>query len=78
MNVTVDIATVNPNDNYAKVVAREINWTTTNWTLRPDPHGLLYILFHSKGFANTTGYKSDPAGLGLQGHAVLSIDVKQP
>jgi peptide/nickel transport system substrate-binding protein len=24
------------------------------WTQRPDPDGLLYILFHSRGFANTT------------------------
>ena len=41
------------------MVARQTNWTLTNWTLRPDPHGLLYILFHSKGFANTTGYKNE-------------------
>ena len=26
---------------------------------RPDPDGLLYILFHSKGFANTTGYSNE-------------------
>ncbi len=58
VGVAMEIATVNPNDSYAKVVAREINWTLTNWTLQPDPHGLLYILFHSKGFANTTGYSS--------------------
>src|SRR5439155_9765364 len=58
IGVTVDIATVNPNDAYAKTVSREINWTLTNWTLRPDPHGLLYILFDSKGFANTTGYSN--------------------
>ncbi len=29
------------------------------WTQRPDPDGLLYILFHSKGFANTTGYNNE-------------------
>jgi peptide/nickel transport system substrate-binding protein len=59
INVTVNLETVNPNDSYARVVARQTNWTLTNWTLRPDPHGLLYILFHSKGFANTTGYKNE-------------------
>ncbi len=31
----------------------------TRWTQRPDPDGLLYILFHSKGFANTTKYKNE-------------------
>jgi peptide/nickel transport system substrate-binding protein len=29
------------------------------WTQRPDPDGLLYILFHSTGFANTSGYKNE-------------------
>lgn len=43
---------------YAKLVRKETNFSPTRWTQRPDPDGLLYILFHSKGYANTTGYKN--------------------
>ena len=43
---------------YSRVVKRVINFTPTRWTQRPDPDGLLYILFHSKGYANTTGYNN--------------------
>ena len=38
---------------YARVVSGAINLTPGRWTQRADPDGLLYILFHSKGFANT-------------------------
>ncbi|MGH6815486.1 MAG: hypothetical protein ACREC6_07270 [Hyphomicrobiaceae bacterium] len=38
---------------------RTTNMSPNRWTQRPDPDGLLYVLFHSKGFANTTGYKND-------------------
>src|SRR6266540_2376836 len=51
-------------------------WTLTNWTLRPDPHGLLFILFHSKGFANTTGYKNEQVDALLE-QAMSSYDQKQ-
>ncbi len=44
---------------YARVVAGTTNLTPTRWTQRADPDGLLYILFHSKGFANTMKYKND-------------------
>jgi peptide/nickel transport system substrate-binding protein len=44
---------------YAKLVRKETNFSPNRWTQRPDPDGLLYILFHSKGYANTTGYKND-------------------
>jgi peptide/nickel transport system substrate-binding protein len=43
---------------YAKLVRKETNFSPNRWTQRPDPDGLLYILFHSKGYANTTGYKN--------------------
>ena len=56
INVTLDLELANPADAYALVVQRKTNWTHTNWTQRGDPSGLLTILFHSKGFANTTGY----------------------
>jgi len=44
---------------YARVVAGTTNMTPTRWTQRADPDGLLYILFHSKGFANTMKYRND-------------------
>jgi peptide/nickel transport system substrate-binding protein len=44
---------------YAKLVRKETNFSPNRWTQRPDPDGLLYLLFHSKGYANTTGYKND-------------------
>jgi len=58
INVTMDLEPVNTADAYALIVQRKTNWTHTRWTQRADPSGLLSILFHSKGFANSTGYKN--------------------
>jgi peptide/nickel transport system substrate-binding protein len=44
---------------YPRVISGAINLTPGRWTQRADPDGLLYILFHSKGFANTTKYRSE-------------------
>jgi peptide/nickel transport system substrate-binding protein len=44
---------------YDRLVKRSTNMSPNRWTQRPDPDGLLYILFHSKGYANTTGYKNE-------------------
>jgi peptide/nickel transport system substrate-binding protein len=44
---------------YARIVAGTTNLTPTRWTQRADPDGLLYILFHSKGFANTMRYRNE-------------------
>lgn len=44
---------------YARVVDRKENFTPMRWTQRADPDGLLYILFHSKGYANSTGYQNE-------------------
>src|SRR5271157_5391009 len=44
---------------YARVVSGTTNLTPTRWTQRADPDGLLYILFHSRGFANTMKYRND-------------------
>lgn len=43
---------------YARVVERAINFTPMRWTQRPDPDGLLSILFASDGYANSTGYNN--------------------
>jgi peptide/nickel transport system substrate-binding protein len=56
LGVRVSLELVNPADSYRMVVEDKINWTPTRWAPRADPHGRLSILFHSKGFANTTGY----------------------
>lgn len=58
INVTMDFELVNTADAYALIVQRKTNWTHTRWTQRADPNGLLHILFHSKGFANSTGYSN--------------------
>jgi peptide/nickel transport system substrate-binding protein len=58
INVGMDIEPVNPADAYARVLQKKTNWTHASWTQRADPNGLLYILFHSKGHANTTGYSN--------------------
>jgi peptide/nickel transport system substrate-binding protein len=44
---------------YDRLVKRTTNMSPNRWTQRPDPDGLLYILFHSAGFANTSGYKNE-------------------
>ena len=44
---------------YARVVSGATNMTPTRWTQRADPDGLLYILFDSKGFANTMKYQNE-------------------
>jgi len=56
INVTLEVEPVNPADAYTRIVQKKTNWTHTRWTQRADPNGLLYILFHSKGFQNSTGY----------------------
>jgi peptide/nickel transport system substrate-binding protein len=58
INVTMEFEPVNPADAWAKIFERKTNWSHTRWTTRADPHGLLFYVFHSKGYANTTGYNN--------------------
>ena len=58
IGLQVTLQPVASSEFYARVVSRAINFTPENWTQRADPDGLLYILFDSKGFANTTGYNN--------------------
>ena len=51
-------APVPVSDWYSRVVQQKINFTPQRWSQRPDPDGLLYILFHSKGYANSTNYRN--------------------
>lgn len=76
INVTMEFELVNTADAYAQIVQRKTNWTHTRWTQRADPNGLLYILFHSKGFANSTGY-SNPRVDELLDRAATIYDPEQ-
>ncbi len=58
IGLKVSLIPVATSDYYARQVSKAINFSITNWTQRADPDGLLYILFHSKGFANITGYNN--------------------
>ena len=58
VGLQVKLEPVSASDSYARVVSRAINFTPISWTQRADPDGMLYILFSSKGFANTTGYNN--------------------
>ncbi len=58
IGVKATLQPVSANDWYARIVDGATNFTPTRWTQRPDPDGLLYILFHTKGFQNTTKYNN--------------------
>jgi peptide/nickel transport system substrate-binding protein len=59
VGIKFTLAPVSAKEWYAKLVDGSTNMSPTRWTQRPDPDGLLYILFHSKGFANTTKYRNE-------------------
>ena len=54
----MEMEPVNPADAWANIHQKKTNWSHTRWTTRADPHGLLFYLFHTKGYANTTGYSN--------------------
>ena len=58
VGLEVELKPIAQSEWYSRVVQRAINFTPMRWTQRPDPDGLLSILFHSKGFANSTGYSN--------------------
>jgi peptide/nickel transport system substrate-binding protein len=79
INVTLDVEPVNPADAYSRIVARKTNFTHTRWAQRADPNGLLYILFHSKGNANTTGYSNPKVDELLeQASAIYEVERRRP
>jgi hypothetical protein len=51
VGIKVTLQPVAASEWYARVVSGATNLTPTRWTQRADSDGLLYILFHSKGFA---------------------------
>ena len=73
VGLVVQLQPVSQAESYARVVQRAINFTPISWTQRADPDGLMYILFHSKGFANTTGYRNEAVDAALE-QARSSLD----
>jgi peptide/nickel transport system substrate-binding protein len=58
IGVNVTLEPVPVSDWYSRIVEQKINFTPERWSQRPDPDGLFYILFHSKGYANSTKYSN--------------------
>jgi peptide/nickel transport system substrate-binding protein len=59
VGIKVRLEPVAQNEWYSRVVKKGTNFTPMRWTQRADPDGLLYILYDSKGYANSTGYKNE-------------------
>jgi peptide/nickel transport system substrate-binding protein len=76
IGLTVSLESVPAADSFARVKEGTTNWTTTNWAPRADPDGLLRILFHSKGFQNTTHF-SNPEVDRLLDQAAGMFDTNQ-
>ena len=76
VGLKVELKPVAQSEWYSRVVERAINFTPMRWTQRPDPDGLLSILFHSGGFANSTGY-SNPEVDRLLEKARMTFDQPQ-
>jgi peptide/nickel transport system substrate-binding protein len=58
IGLNVSLESVPAADSFTRVKEGKTNWTTTNWAPRADPDGLLRILWHSKGFQNTTHFSN--------------------
>ena len=74
--LNVSLESVPAADSFTLVKDGKTNWTTTNWAPRADPDGLLRILWHSKGFQNTTKF-SNPEVDRLLDQAAGLFDTKQ-
>jgi len=58
VDIKMEFEMVNASESYSRLVSGQDNWSQTRWTQRADPHGLLYILLHSQGHANSTKYNN--------------------
>ncbi|MEW6438825.1 MAG: ABC transporter substrate-binding protein [Pseudomonadota bacterium] len=58
IGISVTLQPVSSGEWYDRILKRETNFTPTRWTQRADPDGLIYILFDSKGYQNSTGYQN--------------------
>jgi len=76
IGLNVSLESVPAADSFARVKEGKTNWTNTNWAPRADPDGLLRILWHSRGFQNTTNFR-DPEVDRLLDQAAGMFDTKQ-
>jgi peptide/nickel transport system substrate-binding protein len=59
IGLQINIRLVSERDQYPMVLRGEIPFTVPQtWTPRVDPHGLVYILWDSKGYANSSHYRN--------------------
>jgi peptide/nickel transport system substrate-binding protein len=58
VGINAELVMVNAAESYSRMLSGQSDWADPRWTQRSDPHGLLYILFHSKGHANSTKYSN--------------------
>jgi peptide/nickel transport system substrate-binding protein len=58
IGVTVKLEPVSQSDWYPRVIQFAINFTPMRWSQRPDPDGLMTLLFDSKGAGNSTRYSN--------------------
>jgi peptide/nickel transport system substrate-binding protein len=58
VGIKIELAPVSSSEWYDRIVKRATSFTPTRWVQRADPDGLLHLLFHSKGYQNTTGYNN--------------------
>jgi peptide/nickel transport system substrate-binding protein len=79
VGINVTLEPVANSEWYARVVQQAINFTPQRWSQRPDPDGLLTILFHSKGYANSTNYRNPEVdGLLDQARVLLDTAARKP
>lgn len=58
VGITVKLEPVSQSDWYPRVIQFAINFTPMRWAQRPDPDGILTLLFDSKGAGNSTRYSN--------------------
>lgn len=58
IGITVKLEPVSQSDWYPRVIQFAINFTPMRWAQRPDPDGILTLLFDSKGAGNSTRYSN--------------------
>jgi peptide/nickel transport system substrate-binding protein len=58
VGITARLEPVSQSDWYPRVIQLAINFTPMRWSQRPDPDGILSLLFDTKGAGNSTRYSN--------------------
>jgi peptide/nickel transport system substrate-binding protein len=58
VGITARLEPVSQSDWYPRVIQFAINFTPMRWSQRPDPDGILSLLFDTKGAGNSTRYSN--------------------